>query len=148
VKIGGESLAIVLNGFLGELEMDRRVVVLSFNGDDRAVGAGKPQRFQAFFEIGGLDDVFVAYGTLLSSKILLMARYPILGKAEVKLLAGMISMVGKSPPLGGLWSLTSSFGVGRALEWMECSINFLSSPERRCAMDSKKSEASETTSVR
>lgn len=55
------------------------------------------------------------------SKILLIPRYPSLGKAEMKLLAGQIRRVGYSPVSGdfGLWSLMSSLGVGMAWELMD-----------------------------
>lgn len=57
----------------------------------------------------------------LSSKIFLRPRYPNLGKAEMKLLAGQMRRVGYSPVAGdfGLWSLISSLGVGMAWERMD-----------------------------
>jgi hypothetical protein len=81
------------------------------------------------------------------SKMFFIASYPILGKAAVKLLAGMTNLIGKFPFFMGLWSLMSSLRVGIGREFMKATRSLLLSDNRKWEMISRRGEASSATSV-
>jgi hypothetical protein len=62
----------------------------------------RPRPSRRSFKSEAWMIVRLAYWMPWSSRIFLIARYLVLGKADVKLLAGMTSQVGWTPPFGGL----------------------------------------------
>jgi hypothetical protein len=79
---------------------------------------------------------------LASSKIFLIPRYPSLGKAAVKFVAGITRRVDPSPHLSfGLWSFTRSFRDGIAIDFRDSLIKSYSLFELKISISSSSSVA-------